>query len=613
MSGFEFESGRLNFNFNGVAAPGILSGVVSTFMGYKLFEQPSWGSALLSSSWGFSAGARLLTQPSPNRKSRKSAGFFLLALTGSLLLAPLSLSAQEPQHHHDVEEKLGTLTFATSCAPAVQSQFERGVALLHSFEYEVAQAQFEEVAKQDPRCAMADWGEAMTLYHELWDRPTEADLAQGAQLLAKARSIKRLSDRERDYIQALSVFYSATGKLDHNQRAAAYAKAMQGVYERNPNDHEAAVFYALSLLASSPDRDPNLTNAKAAVAILNKLYDEQPNHPGIAHYIIHSCDNPAMASLALPAARKYASIAPSSPHAVHMPSHIFARLGLWQDDINSNLAAIRVADSMAAHHHVMHHKVHALDFLEYAYMQIGDDASAKAAIEQVAAVRPEGMDHEFENYLLVRQAEGSVKFALERRQWKEALALQPISGAPSEVQSVTYWGRAVAAGHLHDAAAAKDALKHYGELLEATRKGPRPYLADGLKNEHQIVQAWAAYAGGNSDEALRLLRIVADDQDRVGKAETELPAREMLADMLLDLHRPQDALKEYEVSLGTDPNRFNGLYGAAQAAAQVQQTEKASEYYTQLLKNCESIHSDRPELAEARKALASVSAAASLH
>ena len=529
----------------------------------------------------------------------------LLAFICALSLAIDLLATQEPQHHHDADEKVGAVTFPTSCAPTVQSQFERGVALLYSFEYELADAQFEEVAKKDPHCAMAYWGQAMTLYHQLWSRPSKADLASGAELLAKARSLNPPTARERDYIQALSVFYSDTDKLDHNQRADAYSKAMEGVYEHNPNDREAAIFYALSLLASGPERDPNLTNAKAAVAILNKLYDEQPNHPGIAHYIIHSCDNPAMASLALPAARKYASIAPSSPHAVHMPSHIFARLGRWQDDINSNLAAIRVADSMAAHHHVMHHKVHSMDFLEYAYMQIGDDASAHAIIEQIAAIRPEQMDPEFENYLLVRQAEGPAKYALERRQWREALALQPIAGAPSDVQLVTYWGRAVAAGHLHDAAAAQDALKHYDELLEATRKGPRPYIVNGLKNEHQLVQAWAAYAAGNSDDAVRLLRAVADDQDKVGKGETEPPAREMLADMLLDLQRPQEALTEYEISLRTDPNRFNGLYGAAQAATLAQQKEKADTYYAQLLKNCEGIRSDRPELAQAKTLLVS--------
>ena len=535
----------------------------------------------------------------------KAPKFALLAFISTLSLAPHLLSAQQPQHHHDADEKVGAVSFPTSCSPAVQSQFERGVALLHSFEYEVAHARFEEVAKKDPRCAMAYWGQAMTLYHQLWNRPSTADLTQGAELLAKARSFEPPTARERDYILALSVFYSDTDKLDHNQRADAYAKAMQGVHERNPNDNEAAIFYALSLLASGPDRDPNLTNAKAAVAILNKLYDQQPNHPGIAHYIIHSCDNPAMALLALPAARKYASIAPSSPHAVHMPSHIFARLGLWQDDITSNLAAIRVADSMAAHHHVMHHKVHSMDFLEYAYMQIGDDASAKATIEQIAAIRPEQMDPEFENYLLVRQAEGSAKYALERRQWNEALDLQPIAGAPPDVQLVTYWARAVAAGHLHNAVAAQDALKHYDELLEAIGKGPRSYIVDGLNNEHQLVQAWAAYAAGTSDDAVRLLRAVADNQDKVGKAETELPAREMLADMLLDLQRPQEALAEYEISLRTDPNRFNGLFGAARAATQVQQKKKAGAYYTQLLKNCEGIRSDRPELAQAKTLLVS--------
>ena len=535
----------------------------------------------------------------------KASKFALLALICTLTLAKASLAAQEPQHHHDADETLGTVSFPTSCAPAVEAQFERGVALLYSFEYEVADAQFEEVANKDPRCAMAYWGEAMTLYHQLWSRPSKADLAKGAELLAKARSLNPPTSRERDYILALSVFYSDTDKLDHNQRADGYAKAMQGLHERNPNDHEAAIFYALSLLASGPDRDPNLTNAKAAVAILNKLYDEQPNHPGIAHYIIHSCDNPAMASLALPAARKYASIAPSSPHAVHMPSHIFARLGLWQDDINSNLAAIRVADSMAAQHFVMHHKVHSMDFLEYAYMQIGDDASAKATIEQIAGIRPEQMDPEFQDYLLMRQAEGPAKYALERRQWKEALGLQPSAGAPPDVQLVTYWARAVAAGHLHDAAAAQDALKHYDEQLEAARKGPRSYIVDGRKDEHQLVQAWAAYAAGNSGEALRLLRAVAGDQDKLGKGETGLPAREMLADMLLDLQRPQEALAEYEISLRTDPNRFNGLYGAAQAATQLGQKEKADTYYAQLLKNCDGIRSDRPELAQAKTLLAS--------
>src|SRR5579863_1931071 len=532
----------------------------------------------------------------------------LLSLAASVVLLGIPLYAQESHHHEGMTlggNDLGSVNFPISCAAGTQQIFTRGVALLYSFEYEQAQQSFASVAQKDPACAMAYWGQGMSLWHQLWERPSKAALQQGSDFLQKASALKSTA-REHDYIEALAIFYRDPG-LDHDQRAEAYCNAMKGVTERNAQDREAQVFYALALLASAPENDAEHKNERAAVAILNKLFLEQPRHPGVAHYIIHACDNPQMASLALPAARKYASIAASSPHAVHMPSHIFARLGLWQDDINSNLAAIRVANAMAEHHHVMHHKVHSMDFLEYAYMQIGDDASAKATIEQVAAIRVEQMDPEFENYLLARQSEGPAKYALERRQWKEALALQPIAGAPPQVQLVTYWGRAVAAGHLHDATAAQDALKHYDELLEATRKGPRSYLVDGLKNEHQVVQAWAAYAAGNSDDAVRWLRAVADDEGKVGKGETELPAREMLADMLLELQRPQEALSEYEISLRTDPNRFNGLYGAAQAAERVQQKEKASAYYTQLLKNCEGIRSDRPELAQAKTLLASAS------
>jgi tetratricopeptide (TPR) repeat protein len=523
-----------------------------------------------------------------------------------LLLAVLSSSccAQTEPHHHDPGEKLGTVSFSISCAPATHAQFERGVAVLHSFEYEQARHQFQEIEKHDSHCAMAYWGEAMSLYHQLWEQPSQKNLHLGADLLAKARSLNAPTMRERDYIQALTVFFTNTDTLDHAQRVSAYARAMQGVYQRNPQDREAAVFYALALLGSESDHDPVLTNAKAAVAILNKLFDEQPNHPGIAHYIIHSCDNPAMAGLALPAARKYATIAPASPHAVHMPSHIFARMGLWQDDIDSNLAAIKAADNMASmHFHVLHHKVHSMDFLEYAYLQIGDDAAAKAQIDTLAAMNEADADPEFKDYFESQLARGPATFAIERQQWKDAINLQPLAKAPPYVQLIAYWGRAIAAGHLHDSATARDALQHYEELLEATRRGDKPFIADDLRNEHNIVKAWAKYASGETDDAVRLLRSVADTQDKVGKHETELPAREMLADLLLDAKRSQEALAEYETSLRTDPNRFNGLYGAAQAAELTQQRQKATAYYAQLLKNCAGIRSDRPELTQAKTLL----------
>jgi hypothetical protein len=522
-----------------------------------------------------------------------------------LIFSPSCFAQNEPHHHHDAGEKLGTVSFPTSCAPAVQAQFERGMALLYSFEYETALNQFEEIQKKDPGCAMAYWGQAMSLYHQLWDRPSKPELQRGADLLSKATGLKPPTPREHDYIQALTVFYTNTDKMDHEKRAEAYAKAMEGVHQRNPQDREAAVLYALALLGSAPERDPDLANAKAAVAILNELFDEQPDHPGIAHYIIHSCDNPSMASLALPAARKYADIAPASAHAVHMPSHIFARLGLWQDDIHSNLAAIQIADQMSSMHiHVMHHKMHSMDFLEYAYLQIGDDAQAKAEVDAFAAIPDAEADPQFKDYFQFHKALAPAMYAIERRQWKEALNQQPAANTPPHVQLIAYWSRAIAAGHLRDAATAQDALKHADELLEATRKGDKPYLAKSLADTHDVIQGWADYASGKSAEAVARLRSVADTEDKIGKGETDLPVREMLADMLLGMQKPQEALVEYETSLRTDPNRFNGLYGAARAAEMNHQKDKAAAYFAQLLKNCNGTMSDRPELTQAKTLLA---------
>lgn len=527
------------------------------------------------------------------------------ALFVSLLLFALPSLADGGHHHLMPGDTVGTVSFPTSCAPAVQKQFEHGVALLHSFEYEMADNEFKAVASLDPRCAMAYWGQAMTFYHQLWNRPSKDDLKQGAKLLKKAAELKTRTARERGYIGALTVFYLDSEKLDHEKRADAYSKAMEGVYQHNPHDNEAAVFYALSLLASAPEDDATLANPKKAVAILNKVFAKEPDHPGVAHYIIHSCDNPQMASLGLAAARKYASIVPSSAHAVHMPSHIFARLGLWRDDISSNKAALVAADKMAAMKmHVMHHRLHSMDFLEYAYLQIGDDQNAKAQIDALAGISRDQMENEFKGYHDEMVAIFSDRYAIERRQWKEAMQLQADAGAPPEIQLQTWWAHAVAAGHLHDAAAARDTVANFDRSMEELKKGPKAYFADSFKNAQDEAHAWAAYAQGRNDEALRLLRSVADRQDKVGKGESELPAREMLADMLLDMNRPKEALAEYQVSLKTDPNRFNGLYGAAQAAEMIHQKDKAQTYYAQLLKNCDGVNSDRVELSKARTLLA---------
>src|SRR5437763_2992183 len=285
-----------------------------------------------------------------------------LAVRFVLLVSLIPLRADEEHQHFTSSEKLGTVSFPTSCSASVQKAFERGVALLHSFEYDVADHQFEEVAQQDPQCAMAYWGQSISRYHQLWSRPNAEESKRGWELVQKAQTVRAKTQRERDYIDALAAFFHHYAEANHERHALAYSRGMSKVYQRYPKDHEAAVFYALSLLGSSNDKTGE-EHAQKAISILNRLFEQEPDHPGIAHYLIHSCDNPKFASQGLAAARRYAGIAAASPHAVHMPSHIFTRLGLWQDDINSNLAALEVVNKQAAGHiHTMHHRMHSMDF-----------------------------------------------------------------------------------------------------------------------------------------------------------------------------------------------------------------------------------------------------------
>ena len=508
-------------------------------------------------------------------------------------------------HHHDADEQLGTVSFPTSCTPAVQKSFERGVALLHSFWYEEAEKQFAGIAQKDPKCAMAHWGEAMSFYHQLWSRPSDATLKRGWQEIQRARLAGPKTPREREYISALAEFYRDPAKRDHPARAQAYSKAMEKVYADNPKDLEAGAFYALSLLAAEPPNDASFANRRKAIAILKPLFDQEPDHPGLAHYLIHSCDKPQLASLGLDAARRYAQIAPSSPHAVHMPSHIFARLGLWQEDIQSNLASIAATQRATSMHMGGEaHQVHAMDFLIYAYLQVGEEAEAKKLVDKISTMEPMG-EGDMASYMDYARAEFPALYYLEMRQWSEAAALAPPAGLQPIDQAVTYWARTIGAAHLHEAGAARNNAQQLDVLLETARKSKSGYLVEDFKPARDEVQAWAAFAENKNEEALRLMREVADHQDTVGKAEVAIPAREMLADMLLELNRPADALVEYEKALKTDPNRFNGLYGAARSAELVHQTEKANSYYAQLLKNCDNgAHSERPELARAKTLLA---------
>lgn len=513
-------------------------------------------------------------------------------------------------HHHEdlTESQLGTVHFPVSCAKSVQKPFERGVALLHSFWYEEAEKEFQDIAKDDPKCAMAHWGVAMSIWHQLWDTPDPDYLARGlSEVKAGEKLEATATPREKAYLAAASAFYSDSEKLDHPERATAYSHAMKKVYESYPDDHEAAAFYGLSLLASEPRHDETFANRKEAAAVLEKLFAVEPNHPGVAHYLIHAYDKPQLAQLGIPAARRYAQIAPAAPHALHMPSHIFARVGYWQDDIKSNLLSVEATRKTAAMGMGGEgHQFHALDFLVYAYLQSGRDAEAAKVIEEVKAM-PHMESHMFGHDYDPQTAALSgfpAMYDIELHHWAEAAALQPVANATPEDRSITYWARAIGAARGGNLAQAHKDLDEIESIHQKLVAGKNEEFAEGVEQEHQEAAAWVAHAEGKDDEAIASLRALAEKNDKLGNEPHAIPAREMLAEILLEAKRPQQALAEYEVDLKLNPNRFNGLYGAARAAEAAGKQPEASEYYAKLLKNCEGGSSTRPELSHAKELLA---------
>jgi tetratricopeptide (TPR) repeat protein len=521
-----------------------------------------------------------------------------LLLCASLLPGGVSLAAAQTTPSDKVE-KLGTVDFPVSCAPSQQTAFNRGVALLHDFWYDKAEQQFQAIAAADPTCAIAYWGEAMSLWHQIWERPNDEVLQRGLGLVQKGQKLEPKTQRERDYLNALAQFFQNYSKSSFEMRVNAYSQAMERLYEAYPQDHEAAGFYAQSLLAAAPPRDTTFASQRKALAVLNEQFVLVPDNPGIAHYIIHSCDSPQMAAEGLKAAQRYGQIAPSAPHAAHMPGHIFARLGMWQDDIAANLASVAAAEDSGSYGH----ELHAMDFLNYAYLQVGEDDKAKAIVTKVQTMNPMA-GHDMHDYLDMARAGFPATYEIEMRHWKEAATLDPASATKPENVAITYWARAVGSGHLHDASAAKKDLAQYDAMVEAVKKSPNAYMAAFMDTDRDEIRAWVAFAEGETDEAATIMRGVAEKQDTFGKGEVEIPAREMLADILLQSNHPQEALAQYERSMTIDPNRFNGLYGAARSAQMAQQPATAEKYYAQLVKNCEGANSDRPELAQARAAVA---------
>jgi hypothetical protein len=514
-----------------------------------------------------------------------------------LILASIIPCAAQQNHepvemgHGDlIKQTLGEISFPNSCNPAAQPILVIGTVLLHSFQYSAAQQIFAEVPKSDPHCAMAYWGMAMTAYHPLWEGAPEKALVKGHGYLEKIQPDWPISAREHEYINAIGIIFSASHKLD-NERVASYSRAMGELHKHYPEDGEATAFYALSLLALPKGEETD--TRRQAIAILNKLSAEQPEHPGAVHYLIHAADTPELAPQGLAAARRYAKIAPDSSHALHMPAHIFVRLGLWQESIDSDLAAATAA-AQATQQHMgeAHYQFHAMDFLDYSYLQMGEEAKARQIVEDLNKVPGAGAE-EIENFRITFVTRN----ILELHHWKQGLELKPEGDAYH--QQLIYATRAISAARTGDKKAAEENYSSLKKILKSQHDNDSK-LEDFRREE---VAAWIDFAKGKHEKAVKLMRATADKQDHGDPGGFNVPAREMLADMLLELHQPAQALAEYEAVLKFAPNRFNGLYGAVTSAEMAGDSGKAKTYYSQLQKNC-APQADREELRQASKVTA---------
>jgi hypothetical protein len=529
-----------------------------------------------------------------------------LGLIATVLVArPLA-----QQHQHPGGETLGTVNFQTSCNAVAQGQFNRAMALLHSFEFGPAIEGFNATAKSDPGCAMAYWGVAISR----WSNPfsmnlrSAAQIQQGLAAVAQAEQAGAKTERERAYIAAASKLYANAGTLDQRARVVAYEQAMRDLAARYPQDREASIFWALSLTASALPTDKTYANQLKAAAILEKLYPEEPNHPGITHYIIHSYDVPALADKAMAAAERYAKIAPSAPHALHMPSHTFTRVGAWQESIDTNIASADAAKKANARGE----QLHAMDYMTYAYLQTGQDRAVQTVMRGLPEVAAA-----FDPNLVQGAAPGSAgvyalsaipaRWALEHRDWKAAAALKPAPSQFPYTEAVTYFARALGATHtgaLDDARASIASLNGISTRLAQANES---YWAEQVAIQRDGAAAFLALAEGRAADGLALMRATAVREDATDKAAVTpgpiAPARELLGDMLLDMKQPGPALKEYQAVMKKEPNRFRAVYGAAKAASLSGDQTLARTYYRQLLTICARGDAPgRPELEEARRA-----------
>ncbi len=534
----------------------------------------------------------------------------LPALIFTALILPVACTQDQPEGQSSSAMTLGTVDFPISCGESVSDTFNRAVALLHSFEYREASADFKSVAGQDPTCGMAYWGEAMTHYHPIWTPPTATEFAAGNAAAEKAEAVGVATDRERAYVAAISAFYGHGEERPHRVRAQDWSRAMKELSEHFPDDSDATIFYALSLLGTADAADSTLGNQKKSAAILNELWAAQKNHPGIAHYLIHSLDYPALAAEGLPAARVYAGVAPSSAHALHMPSHIFTRVGLWEESIATNINSRDAARDLIAKTRpgvVAISELHAQDYLEYAYLQIDDQTRAQAVVAEVN----QGTSIEATSFgAAYALAAVSARWALERRDWQAATAVtftadMPLDGFPY-IRAIAPFARALGAARTGQTEQARAEVEKIREvqlgLIESPIAGPYDW-ASNVEAMRLAASAWVAHAEKHTAEALDLARSAADLDEATGKHPVTpgslLPPRELLGDMLMELDRPAEALVEYEQSLREAPNRFNSIYGGARAAELSGNPQRAKDLYAQLVEMTVE-GSTRSELEHAR-------------
>ena len=509
------------------------------------------------------------------------------------------LWADEGHHHALTQDEIGSVNFATSCSHEVAADFNRAVALLHSFQYEQSRGIFEAVANSDPGCAMAEWGIAMSHYHGLWQN---GDIDAGLVAVQKAKEIassnKNTTTREKGYIDAIGEIYKQDGS-DEAAHAQAFEQKLAQLHAENPNDSEAAIFYALSLDIAAAKTDKNFANQRQCGEILEPIFVQQPHHPGVAHYIIHCYDNPQLAEKGLGAARAYAKIAPASAHAQHMPSHIFTRVGSWDESIESNhhskLSAME-AEKSSTNGEARDQRLHAMDYLEYAYLQAGLDRQAKSILDEMNSLSPvPGLT------LTGNYAASAVpaRYAIERRDWKQAAKLQPDSTAVPWAQALT----GVAVGEGAARSSDIDRAKRAEQTLVALRD--RTTETNQIEVQRREVSAWISQAREKQQEAIATMKAAAELEESMDKDAVTpgaiTPAREMLGELLSLSNQPKQALIQYEAVLHLTPNRFNALFGAATAAESAGEPAKASFYYRKLTEIARG--NDRPELVSARNKL----------